>query len=88
VKSAVNQKIIVAYFNSGVIFSKSESKLFTKWLFNFESLIQDERAYHLPYMQYHFLEQPLLSATILQAFPEEKMKILTNSFNYPLNFHS
>lgn len=38
-------------------------------------------------MHYYFLKQALLSGTILQAFPE-KIKILTNSFNYPLNVHS
>lgn len=87
VKTTVNHLDILAYFNSGVIFSNAGSSLFTKWLENFKLFSTDKRAYQLGHLEYYFLEQALLSGTILGCLPQNKVKILDNRFNYSINFH-
>lgn len=86
VKTTVDQTEILAYFNSGVIFTASKNRLFSEWLINFERFIKQINAYHLPPMEYYFLEQALLSGTILKRFPKDQVKILNSDHNYCLNF--
>lgn len=87
VKTTVDQVEILAYFNSGVVFSRAGSFLFTNWLKNFKFLCKDKRAYQLSHLEYYFLEQALLSGTILGCIPQHKVKILDKKLNYSLNFH-
>lgn len=86
VRTAVTQVEVAAYFNSGVIFSSARSKLFSQWLKNFKNIVKNQKAYHLPYRGYYFLEQALLTGTILNLFTKDEIKILNNEYNYPLNF--
>src|SRR5690606_3560908 len=88
VNTTVNNTEILAYFNSGVIFSNPRSLLFSAWLKNFEFVCKDKRAYQLRHLEYYFLEQALLSGTILGQLSRDKVKILDYKFNYSLNFHS
>src|SRR5699024_8075730 len=88
IRTSVTKDNILAYFNSGVIFSSAESRLFEKWLNNFRRLAKDIRVYHLKYMEFYLLEQALLSGTILKYFSKKKIKILSNHYNYPLPFHN
>ena len=86
VKTTVDNKKVLASFNSGVIFSKGDSGFYNKWLSSFEKITNDIRAYHLPYMEFYLLEQSLFSAVILKNYEKEDIKFLDNNYNFPFHF--
>src|SRR5690606_20785312 len=84
VNTTVDNVRIIAYFNSGVIFSNPKRKLFQNWESNFEKLSNDANAFNLKGLQYFFLDQALLSATIMNLFLEAEVKNLENNYNFPI----
>lgn len=86
VKTTVKELEILAYFNSGVVFSCSNTKLFSQWRSNFEQFNKNIEAYHLNSLEYFFLEQALLAGTILGKFHRDEVLVLDNFYNYSLNF--
>lgn len=86
VQTTIDEIEIFAYFNSGVIFTRSGNQVFSQWRTNFERFAENKEGYHLRAMEYFFIEQALLAGTILQKFPKEKVKVLNHFYNYSLNF--
>lgn len=86
ITTSIDHRKALAYFNTGVIFTKPEYKIFEKWKENFESLIMDINAYHLKYFEFYLLEQCLFSATVVKSFPKNKVRLLTNYYNFSLQF--
>ena len=87
VTTTVDQKKILACFNAGVIFTRAKTKLFQKWLANFNRLMLDARVYQLIYTEFYLLEQAILAATIVKTLKVEQVKLLDNRYNFPFHFY-
>ena len=84
INTTVDNKEIIAHYNSGVIFSRSTYRIFEKWLINFENLTQDYRAYNLTFIQFTLIEQALFAGTVIGFVPKNKVLHLSNNLNFPL----
>ncbi len=73
----------IAYYNSGLIFSKTSTGLMSQWNENLTHLL---RKYHWRNLEYFFLEQATLSATIQQMGLE--VYELPKGYNYPISMHN
>lgn len=88
VTTTVDEKVVLASFNSGVIFSNPETGFFKRWLKNFEKLARDTRVYHMIYTEFYLLEQALLAGTIIKSFSFHQVRLLNNYYNFPFHFYS
>lgn len=89
VKSIIENQEVIAYFNNGLVASKSTSKIFREVV---ESM---ERASKLDFfnklqngsLERFFLDQAFLAA-VIQKIGQSKVKLLDSNYNFPFNLIS
>jgi hypothetical protein len=89
-RSTVDEELIRAYFNAGLLVVRPERGLLRGWQANFE------RMYNLPEFEYFyqqsdlyqiFMHQAVLAGSILSAFHLEDFQEFPFEVNYPLHLH-
>lgn len=79
VQTIIDKKSVFGYYNSGVIMNPEGSSLFQRWLENFQ---QVSKLNHSPVAGNYFIEQSVLSATLMSLY--EKVGELPLSYNLSL----
>jgi hypothetical protein len=89
VETLVDHKVILPYFNSGVVAVQPRAGIFRQWKENADRLSQNEqaRAFAVQGQQFFFLEQALLAATLIARVSRDQIKVLSLRSNYPLPSH-
>ena len=83
VKTNVDKKYVLEYYNSGFILSKKENLLFSRWWKNFDFIMSKKIK---PKKGLFFLEQSVFSATVAQMNLD--LAQLGKNYNYPLDSYS
>jgi hypothetical protein len=90
-QTIVDEQLVRAYFNAGLLVVRPERGILRAWQSDFEAL------YHLPeferfYQQHElykiFMHQMILAATILSLLKLEEFQQFPRELNYPLHLHS
>lgn len=90
-QTIVDEQLVRAYFNAGLLVVRPERGILRAWQSNFEAL------YHLPefdqfYQQHElykiFMHQTVLAATVLSLLKPEEFELFPFEVNYPLHLHS
>jgi len=84
VKSLIDQKTLAHYFNTGVISYQSSRSIFKHTKSYLERVMKDSRVLKLPYSDFYFIEQILLSCVIAKTFKKEEIDLLPIEYNYPI----
>lgn len=79
IRTRIDNKKILEYYNSGFVLVKRQKGIFTNWLINFQRLMDKKIR---PSDRMFFLEQSCLSATIAQM--NLGVKDIGKSYNYPI----
>ena len=83
--TGVDKVKILPYFNSGVVAVKPQVKIFEKWRDSFERLRKSPfLARYSPLLnEFFFIDQALLSSSILSTVSGERSLLLEQRFNFP-----
>lgn len=82
VVTTVDIKRIRGYWNSGLVASKRQRKIFSIWADNFKKVM---RAGAVPKRGIFYVEQSSLAASVMAA--NASVYELPNSYNYPIHLH-
>lgn len=81
ISTTIKKDKIFSYFNTGLIFVKRKSKIFSKWERNFCKIYTSEVKPSKPF----FIEQSSFAATI--DVSDVNFKLLPSSYNFPVAFY-
>jgi hypothetical protein len=81
VKTTITDCEILAYFNSGMISTRPEDRVWSSWARNFERVMQKGLQPHDPF----YIEQSVFSATLTSM--NKPVALLPPSYNYPIPAH-
>lgn len=87
VGTTVEQILIRAYFNSGLIAVRPQKRIFRMWKDAIVRAWHHEKRNQLSKQQQHNLDQSLLTAIIIGTTPRERIQLLSPEYNYPLHNH-
>lgn len=87
VETKVDKVKIYPTFNSGFVAVRPELGIFRRWKESFEKITEVSYFSHLNPLrkEFFFLDQALLTSSILSIVPRERINILGAIYNYPLN---
>ena len=84
------REVVRPYFNAGILVTRPEDKLFTRWLEAFQRTYRHPD--FLPFFKKRkyaiFMHQAVLAGVILHSYSTEQLSILPESYNYPLHMHT
>lgn len=89
VNTTADQKVIKAYFNSGLVAVKPSLGLFQAWKNGLEKIYSNPLITGLDQKSKEFfhLDQASLAALILGNLSRDQVKLLDHKYNYPLHLH-
>jgi hypothetical protein len=89
-KTIVDEKLIRAYFNAGLLIVRPERGLLRSWQTNFERMYQQPEFtpfYEQSELYQIFMHQAVLAGCILSALNQEEFQQYPFEINYPLHLH-
>jgi hypothetical protein len=91
VQSTVDEQLIRAYLNAGLLVVRPERGLLRAWQANFERLflLPEFQAFYRESELYEiFMHQAVLAGSILSLLNPTELQLFPNEVNYPLHLHS
>jgi hypothetical protein len=91
VQTIVDEQVVRAYYNAGLLVVRPERGLLRAWRTNFEALYRRpeyDKYYRMSEMYAIFMHQIVLAASILSSLRPQDYQQLPFGMNYPLHLHS
>jgi hypothetical protein len=90
-KTIVDEKLVRAYFNAGLLVVRPERGLLRNWQADFDNLYclpEFEAIYGLNDLYEIFMHQAVLAGSILSSLRQDDFQQLPFEMNYPLHLHT
>jgi hypothetical protein len=90
-QTVVDEQVVRAYFNAGLLVVRPERGLLRAWQSKFEQLanLAEFRAFYAQHELYEiFIHQAILAGSILSSLKQEEFQPLPIEMNYPLHLHT
>jgi hypothetical protein len=90
-QTIVDEQLVRAYFNAGILVVRPERGLLRAWQANFNSLChlpEFEAFYQQGELFEIFMHQMLLAGSVLSLLKPHEFQLFPNEFNYPLHLHA
>jgi hypothetical protein len=91
IRTIVDEQLVRAYFNAGLLIVRPERGLFRSWQANFDKLYrlpEFEPFYQQSELYELFMHQAVLAGCLLASLKPEEFQPLPFEVNYPLHLHS
>jgi hypothetical protein len=90
-QTIVDEQVVRAYFNAGLLVVRPERGLLRAWQADFENLYRHpefEELYKQNELYEIFMHQAVLAGSVLSSLKPEEFQLLPFEMNYPLHLHS